>query len=100
VQIHVKDCLGIGEKENAFTSEIFPNPNNGAFSLNINSHAKENIDLRLVNELNILIFQEQDWVVSGKMQRSFDFRKLPAGVYFLELDRKEGKLTHKIVIRR
>ena len=84
----------------AFISEIYPNPNTGSFTLSIRSKTKENIGIKMLNSLNIQVFEEKDWVVSGKMQREFDFTKLPAGIYFMELERKEGIMIFKILIQK
>jgi hypothetical protein len=100
VLIHFKDCLGIEEIGQAFTSEIYPVPNNGIFTLNIYAKTEENLGIRLLNSLNIPVFEEMNWIVSGKVNRIFDFTKLPAGVYFLELIRKEGKTIHKVLIQK
>jgi hypothetical protein len=54
----------------------------------------------MLNLLNIPVFEEKNWVVSGKVRREFDFTRLPSGVYFLELERKEGKIIYKVLIQK
>jgi hypothetical protein len=100
VLIHFKDCLGIENHEPPFFSEVYPIPNNGIFMLSIRSTAKENIGIKMLNSLNIPVYEEKNWVVSGKVSREFDFTNLPSGVYFMELNRKEGKIIFKILIRK
>jgi hypothetical protein len=100
ILIHVKECLGIDEKENPFTSEVYPNPNNGIFNLSIQSKGKENIGIHLRTALNVSMISEKNWMVSGKMTRTFDYSYLPSGFYLLELERKGGKITHKVLIRK
>ena len=100
VLIHFKNCLGIGDIRQAFTSEIYPVPNNGIFALKILAKNEENLGIRLLNSLNIPVFEEMNWIVSGKVNRIFDFTRLPTGVYFMELIRKEGKTIHKVLIQK
>ena len=98
--IHFKDCLGIEEIGHAFLSEIYPIPNDGIFTLMIQAKAETTIDLKMLNLLNIPVYEEKNWVVSGKVRREFDFTRLPSGVYFLELERKEGKIIYKVLIQK
>jgi len=100
VLIHFKDCVGIENPEPEFFSEVYPIPNNGIFILNIRANSRENISIKMVNSLNVPVYEEKNWTVSGKALREFDFSKLPSGVYFMELERKEGKTIFKILIRK
>jgi hypothetical protein len=100
VLIHFKDCLGIEDLGPAFTSEIYPIPNKGIFTLTIRTKTEEKIGIRLLNSLNIPVYEEMNWIVYGKVLRTFDFTDLPSGVYFLELQRKEGKILNKILIQK
>ena len=100
VLIHFKDCVGIEDPGPTFTSEIYPNPNNGTFSLSIRSKTQEIISLRLLNSLNIPVYEEKNWIISGKVLRVFDFSTLPAGVYFMKLERKDDNATFKILIQK
>ncbi len=84
----------------AFISEIYPIPNKGIFTLTIQAKTEENIGIRLLNSLNVAVYDETNWIVSGKVLRTFDFTKLPAGVYFMELERKDGKMIHKVMIQK
>jgi hypothetical protein len=99
VLIHFKDCLGVEDMGPLFVSEIYPVPNEGIFTLTIQAKNIENIGIRMINPLNVTVYEEKNWIVTGKVVRRFDFTNLPAGVYFLELDRKEGKIIHKVLIR-
>ena len=99
VMIHFKDCLGIEYEGPAFSSEIYPVPNNGIFTLTIRSRSEERINLRLLNSLSVAVYEEKEWAVSGKISRKFDFTNLPSGVYFMELDRSVGKFFYKILIK-
>jgi hypothetical protein len=100
VLIHFKDCLGIEDTGPVFTSEIYPIPNKGIFTLTILAKTEEKIDIRLLNSLNIPVYEEMNWIVYGKVLRTFDFTNLPSGVYFLELERKDGKILNKILIQK
>jgi hypothetical protein len=100
VKIYVKECVGISEKELNFASEVYPNPCNGRFTLNLYAPLAESINVRLINESGAVLFHDKNWNVAGKAHKAFDFKKLAEGVYYLELERNEGKVTHKMVISR
>ena len=100
ILIHFKDCVGFDDQTPSFLCDIYPNPNDGIFTLDLFSKKSENIDFKLLNDLNIPVYSQQKLIISGLVKKSFDFRNLPSGIYFLELNRKEGKITYKVVIQK
>jgi hypothetical protein len=68
--------------------------------MDLQAKTPEIIGIRILNSLNIPIYQESGWMVSGKVIRQFDLPDLPAGVYFMELKRNESNSLYKILIQR
>lgn len=77
---------------------IFPNPNDGAFTLliNGNAYADEDLHIRFVNVLGQILDAEKVRF-TGSLQRSYAYRDLPAGLYFVELLAGEERVFRKVV---
>ena len=98
IRLTFKNCTGIDESKSEFTSEVFPNPNNGEFILKLFSPKPKKVSLKLMNSLNMLVFTETDVPVSGTFRRSFTFKDLAPGVYLLLIEREAGRTCIKISI--
>jgi hypothetical protein len=79
---------------------IFPNPNNGIFSISVGSVNIGRISLGVFNLVGIVVYEEQDFLTKDKTSRTIDLSGLKEGIYFLKLKGELGSITRKIVIRK
>ncbi len=87
------DNTGINNIENNKT-EIYPNPTNGKFSLNINK--AEVGDVKIYSMHGSLILSKE--VIEGINE--FDLSAFGKGIYFVKFTDKKGKsLTEKLIVR-
>ncbi len=101
VIITFKNCTGIEELENPFFSEVYPNPNDGAFTLTIQSQKPEILTLRLIDPLTIAVFEEKNVALRHVLRKTFSLPNLPSGIYLLEIQKTDGsRITEKILIRK
>jgi hypothetical protein len=99
VRISFKDCTGITDFANADKFDVFPNPNNGTFTVKIHSQNQEKVTIRLQNSLSILVFEDKDINVSWSFTRTFTFNTLPAGIYILTLQSEQGSNNIKMIVK-
>jgi hypothetical protein len=99
VRITFKDCTGIQETRAGSTYEVFPNPNDGTFTLKINNHAPGHLTLRLRNDLSIQVFEDKDLEISGNLVKTYKLNNLPAGIYVLMIEDKDGKSNLKMIVK-
>jgi hypothetical protein len=99
VKITFKDCTGIEEKASGPIYEIYPNPNNGTFTLKIRNHSPGHITIRLQNALSLLIFEDKDVEVSRGFIRTYKLNTLPPGIYILVLEDNEGRNNFKMIVK-
>ncbi len=78
---------------------ISPNPNNGVFTINIKSIAKENYTLSITNVLGQLVYTESLSNNSAEYIKQFDLAKNGKGVYFIGLKNNTNQLQKKIVVQ-
>jgi hypothetical protein len=92
IQITVFDDTGIENPENPEV-EIFPIPSTGIISVEL-SQSFENV--KVYDALGNQIIKRK--LTSGEKQFEIDLSKFPAGIYFIELENNEAKISRKIVI--
>lgn len=88
---------GIGENQFPGTAFIFPNPNNGAFTLNLQMNTTADLKIEVINVLGEKIVDQRN-VVFGNSNIHFDLN-VPAGKYMVRLYTTEGMRIIPVVIR-
>jgi hypothetical protein len=83
------------EKTTGFKVNIYPNPTDGNIKINGNFNG-EQIQCNIYSILGTLVYQEQ-LVSSNEFELNLD---LTNGIYFIELQGKEKKTTHKLVVSK
>ena len=79
---------------------LFPNPNTGAFTLEMNGLPQESIAFTLFNALGQQIKRETADFSTGILLRTFDYGALAAGVYTLRLEAEGKTVFLKVTIVR
>lgn len=95
VLVKVALCVGINGRtiDQTRLVEIFPNPNNGAFTIN----AITNVELTLFNELGQVI---KFIPVSAGESQNINLSELPVGIYYLNGQKDNAIIREKIIISR
>ncbi len=75
---------------------VFPNPNNGAFSVEMKGAASDEVEFTLFNTLGSLIKREIVDYSTGNLLHAFQYGDLPAGVYNLRV--RSGEQTAYVQI--
>jgi Secretion system C-terminal sorting domain len=76
ITVRVSACIGVEEmKGNTNSISIYPNPNNGEFSIS----SKEDVDLELINELGQVVMEVK---LNEENQRTACVKGLANGVYY------------------
>lgn len=89
----------VDDLNNNFTIDVFPNPNDGIFYVNIESEEAENFQLELFDmngrRLNDFIIENKNNTVT----EVFDVQHLSQGVYFLKVKTDNGVSIRKVVVQ-
>lgn len=88
--ITVHNCTGLDDLR-TFTMEVYPNPNNGQFTLKMNQLAKVDI----ISAVGHIVYSKQ---LIGK--ETIDLSQQAEGVYFIKVETDTESLVEKIVIRK
>jgi hypothetical protein len=92
--IYFDACLGIIPVSGNALS-IYPNPNHGTFSVEINANGQ--YDLKVVNALNTVVFQEKGITVNGKTLKDLNLN-LSAGMYYIILQNGTSRSVQKLSV--
>jgi hypothetical protein len=94
VQVRVSACVGIAEASlNAGELLVYPNPNNGTFTIRVSADIK----LVLVNELGQFV---RSMDLSAGTDHEASVRDLPEGIYFLSGQNDSVRVNQKIIVAK
>ena len=99
VQVSFKICGGVNELSD-IGIQIFPNPNKGVFTLELNSQRSELIEIRIMNAAGEVVYPASQVMLQGTVTKQFDLRELPQGAYLVQLSNSSGKTIRKIIIQK
>ncbi len=77
---------------------IYPNPNNGLFTLFINATANANYALEVRNILGQIIYREKLNEFSGTYTKQHDMKDQGSGIYFVSLKTQDSEVVKKVIV--
>jgi PKD repeat protein len=96
--VHVKNTTGIHEF-NAYQINIYPNPNSGKFTLELQGADQGDLTVTVFNVLGSVVYQEQVSVFN-KLHKTLDLSSLPGGVYHLRVNGSQGSAIQRIILEK
>jgi hypothetical protein len=85
IMIQFDDCTGVSELADNWTLDIFPNPSNGQFTIELNSISKEPVQMRIFNAFGLEVYKESNMHVNGSSTTTINLKELAKGIYYLNL---------------
>lgn len=99
IHITFKDCSGIGELKDV-SFRMYPNPNNGIFTLELNSSKRETLDIDVMNTSGVTVYSLNNFEVSGFISKKIDLGTLPDGTYLFRISNGKESTLRKLVIKK
>ena len=93
------DITGVEDVTFLEKFDLFPNPNNGDFTLHIEGQPLDELEVSLYNILGQRIFQEQIDFISGQLIKDYQLSRLAAATYILQI-KSEHKMIHRKVVKK
>lgn len=78
---------------------VYPNPNAGAFTVEMQGLPQDEVKFTLFNAIGQLISSETAGFGTGNLKRNFDYPGLPAGVYTLGVQAGERVVFVKLTVQ-
>jgi hypothetical protein len=96
--ITVSTITGV-ENPLAMDLNIYPNPSDGLFNLELTSELEEKINIKVINSLSSVVFEKNNIFVNGIYKTTVDLKELHKGLYFLVIENYQGRTVNRIIIR-
>ena len=77
--------------------EVFPNPNDGHFTLTLQGEAIPNLEISLINVLGQVLEMEQI-SFSGNLVKQYNQAHLASGTYIIQLKSESATAYRKLVV--
>jgi hypothetical protein len=90
--------VGIKELQSLSQLELYPNPNNGDFTLKITSAKASETRISLLNMLGQEVWTDNKTISAGAQEIDLT-TNVSAGVYMLRLQNEDGKVQRSVVVR-
>ena len=99
VTVELKNCTGIGENNPNVSVEVYPNPNNGNFTVELNSLHADRVNIKIVSITGAVVFEQKEVTINGNFKKTFNLKGYSKGVYSLFVLGDDYQINKKIVIR-
>ena len=99
IHITFKDCSGISELKTV-SFRMYPNPNNGVFTVEINASQKETLDINILNTSGVTVYSLNGMEVNGFLSKSLDLGTLSDGTYLFQISNGKESAMKKLVIKK
>lgn len=98
---NVVNVFNVGNEEvlNENMISVFPNPNDGHFTINISSSEQKPVRFSLVNMLGETIYSENIQSSGGSWNKYISVESLSPGIYIALVDFERGAVKKKMIIR-
>ena len=95
---HVYILVTSVDQKDVSSFSIYPNPNNGHFTISFSSMTEGSHTLQVFNTVGALIYKKDKVEVTSNGEQDFNLGNIPAGIYTLVLKGEKGRMIRKMVI--
>lgn len=94
--LRVYACVGVEELANELALNVYPNPNNGAFTLEVSGMQEITATVQIMTVDGRLVYSDAI-SGSGMISKAIDMTDLANGIYYLKLETKDSSKTYKLL---
>ncbi len=92
-------CTGIAENAAAGNFTIYPNPNNGIFTVVYDQSTISDVSIRVTDVRGRVVTAEALSNFSGTYTHAFDLAGFDKGIYLVEISTAQGSIHKKIILQ-
>jgi PKD repeat protein len=91
-------ALGFNELNGISGLSVYPNPNNGKFTLEFNSDVKDNYSIKITNAVGQLVHEEKLEGFVSQYSKSIDVTAYGKGMYMLSITNSRKETLRKVLV--
>jgi len=99
-EIYVGECLGIDEFSSNIEVGVYPNPNSGVFTLNLNTSGTETVNISIMDNMGVEIYKLENVSVNDSYKNEIDLGDFANGLYYIHISSGDSYYLKKIVVRK
>ncbi len=99
VNIEILDCTSIDEFSSQLTLKVFPNPNDGMFTVDLQTELMDQLNMSIVDQKGQVVYEQMNFKVGGQKKLEINLNAFPKGVYHLRVYNDNGSVNKKIVVK-
>jgi hypothetical protein len=100
LEVSVENTFGIDENGLNVGVSVFPNPNNGTFTLRLSSESNEKVKLSIRNMVGESLVSEEQISVNGEFVKTIDLSNYSEGLYLMMIENNGKVFTEKILVQK
>jgi len=98
--VNVYSSLSIDENTGISSMSLYPNPNNGNFTLELESFKSQNISIFITDPFGKKVVENHDVELNSSLSLDLSLENVTDGVYFLFIKTDNGTISQKIMIQK
>ena len=99
IVVNYSACTGINALSNNVNVNVYPNPNNGQFTLNVNTADVNELSIKVVNLQGQEVYNRNNFDNLSTVNEQIDLSNNANGVYFVIVTTDKGIVTHKMIVQ-
>jgi len=98
-EIHITGLIGIVDLANEWNLNIYPNPSNGIFYINLMLPENKDIELKIFTITGQLIMNEKHQYQNGDVRLTINLSDYRKDVYIVKIVTKSGEASKQLIIQ-
>jgi len=100
ITVEIKDCTSIDENRQLVNINVFPNPNSGAFNVQLNSKKLQSVSLQIMNLSGMIVYELESLEIKDSHSIQIDLSNLANGVYGIFVNGENGTVEKKVILQK
>lgn len=92
-------CTGINNYDALAVNQLYPNPNEGIFTLELMSNQALNGLMTMVNIAGKTVKQNNVNMTRGTNKMMINASDLPSGIYFVKITTAQGEINQRVIVK-
>jgi len=100
VTMTIQNCTGIPESIYDLGINVFPNPNDGNFTLELNAEQPDEVRIKVVDARGAIVYSNERISIQGNHTMRISLNDLQEGMYYLMIDSDKVHQVKKIIVNK